>query len=102
MLISMPFLLITWAVYVLLPERNLHMSALMFYVFSLLMAYTFLLVIQLGITVISEKSDQLCLAIGKQMKQLQIHLYFKFTRIYSTFNTFLLYGILSLDECNLC
>lgn len=59
----MPFLLATLIVYALLPERSLHMKALMFYVFSLLMAYIFLVSIQLS-------NDKLesggCLTLGKK------------------------------------
>ncbi|CAG9838871.1 unnamed protein product [Diabrotica balteata] len=47
MIISMPFLLLTFLVYLLLPERNLHRRALMSYVFTLLAAYITLVTIQL-------------------------------------------------------
>ncbi|KAH1004328.1 hypothetical protein HUJ04_004101 [Dendroctonus ponderosae] len=48
MIISMPFLLITFLVYALLPDRNLHQRALMFYVLSLLIAYILLVTINLA------------------------------------------------------
>lgn len=43
----MPFLLVTFLVYLILPERNLHRKCLMSYVFSLLAAYITLVTIQL-------------------------------------------------------
>ncbi|CAG9856139.1 unnamed protein product [Phyllotreta striolata] len=47
MIISTPFLLITFIVYFVLPERNIHRRALMSYVFTLLIAYITLVTIQL-------------------------------------------------------
>lgn len=47
MIISMPFLLITLLVYLILPERNVHRKALMNYVFSLLFGYITLVTVQL-------------------------------------------------------
>ncbi|XP_057671789.1 G-protein coupled receptor Mth2-like isoform X4 [Diorhabda carinulata] len=47
MIISMPFLLATFLVYLILPERNLHRKALMSYVFTLLAAYITLVTIQM-------------------------------------------------------
>ncbi|XP_017770682.1 PREDICTED: G-protein coupled receptor Mth2-like isoform X1 [Nicrophorus vespilloides] len=46
MIISMPFLILTFIVYLLLPERNLHAKCLMCYVLSLALAYFFLVFIQ--------------------------------------------------------
>ncbi|XP_031355688.1 G-protein coupled receptor Mth2-like [Photinus pyralis] len=46
MIISMPFLLATFIVYGLLPERNMHGKSLMSYVISLFGAYLFLVIIQ--------------------------------------------------------
>ncbi|KAK9738659.1 7 transmembrane receptor (Secretin family) [Popillia japonica] len=48
MIISMPFLLATFLVYALLPDRNLPAKALMCYVLSLLFAYILLVTIQLN------------------------------------------------------
>ncbi|XP_066147745.1 probable G-protein coupled receptor Mth-like 10 isoform X11 [Euwallacea fornicatus] len=48
MIISMPFLLVTFVVYALLPDRNLHQKALMFYVLTLLIAYILLVTINLS------------------------------------------------------
>nr|AXC32922.1 G-protein coupled receptor Mth-like 2-5 protein [Dastarcus helophoroides] len=48
MIISTPFLLATLIAYALLPDRNLHMKALMSYVFNLLMGYILLVSIQLS------------------------------------------------------
>ncbi|CAH2013019.1 unnamed protein product [Acanthoscelides obtectus] len=42
MIISMPFLLLTFLVYLIIPEKNLHRKALMFYVICLLLAYVLL------------------------------------------------------------
>ncbi|XP_044254826.1 G-protein coupled receptor Mth2-like isoform X2 [Tribolium madens] len=47
MIISMPFLLLTFIAYALLPDRNLHMKALMFYVINLMFSYLLLVIIQL-------------------------------------------------------
>ncbi|KAL1517939.1 hypothetical protein ABEB36_001635 [Hypothenemus hampei] len=47
MIISMPFLLITFIVYLLLPDRNLHQKALMLYVLSLLISYILLVTVNL-------------------------------------------------------
>ncbi|XP_071446664.1 G-protein coupled receptor Mth2-like [Hetaerina americana] len=56
MLVSIPFLLVTFLVYALIPElRNLHGKSLMCHVSSLLTAYTFLAVVQLGGTGLSDK-----------------------------------------------
>ncbi|KAF5272746.1 hypothetical protein FQA39_LY07773 [Lamprigera yunnana] len=46
MSVSMPFLLATFIIYALLPERNLHAKSLMCYVITLFCAYLFLIVIQ--------------------------------------------------------
>ncbi|KAF2885025.1 hypothetical protein ILUMI_21141 [Ignelater luminosus] len=48
MIISMPFLLLTFIVYALLPERNMHGKSLMCYVISLFGAYFLLVFIQLS------------------------------------------------------
>ncbi|KAL3275853.1 hypothetical protein HHI36_020594 [Cryptolaemus montrouzieri] len=61
MIISMPFLLVTFIVYAILPDRNLHMKALMCYVINLLFAYIFLVTIQLSDEVIE---DTLCGILG--------------------------------------
>lgn len=47
MIISMPFLLLTFLVYAVLPDRNLHGKCLMCYVITLFGAYAFLVFIQL-------------------------------------------------------
>ncbi|KAF5286673.1 hypothetical protein FQA39_LY16156 [Lamprigera yunnana] len=47
MIISMPFLLITFLVYAVLPDRNLHGKCLMCYVITLFCAYALLIFIQL-------------------------------------------------------
>lgn len=47
MIISMPFLLLTFLVYAILPESNLHRKALMNYVMTLFLAYVFLVTVQL-------------------------------------------------------
>ncbi|XP_044763954.1 G-protein coupled receptor Mth2-like isoform X8 [Coccinella septempunctata] len=61
MIISMPFLLVTFLVYALLPDRNLHMKALMCYVINLLHAYIFLVTIQLTDEVFE---DTVCAILG--------------------------------------
>lgn len=43
----MPFLLLTFLVYAIIPESNLHRKALMNYVLTLLLAYIFLVTVQL-------------------------------------------------------
>ncbi|XP_030756610.1 probable G-protein coupled receptor Mth-like 10 isoform X7 [Sitophilus oryzae] len=48
MIISMPFLLMTFLVYLVLPEKNVHQVALMFYVLHLLLAYVCLVTINLS------------------------------------------------------
>ncbi|CAH1123099.1 unnamed protein product [Ceutorhynchus assimilis] len=48
MIISMPFLLATFLVYAILPDRNLHQRALMFYVLTLLISYMLLVTINLS------------------------------------------------------
>ncbi|XP_060521060.1 G-protein coupled receptor Mth2-like isoform X4 [Cylas formicarius] len=48
MIISMPFLLATFLVYALLPDRNLHQKALMFYVLTLFVSYVLLVTINLS------------------------------------------------------
>ncbi|KAK5639903.1 hypothetical protein RI129_010714 [Pyrocoelia pectoralis] len=47
MIISMPFLLLTFIVYALLPERNLHRKSLMCYVLTLFCAYLCLAIAQI-------------------------------------------------------
>ncbi|KAK4872552.1 hypothetical protein RN001_014581 [Aquatica leii] len=47
MIISMPFLLLTFLVYAILPDRNLHGKCLMCYVITLFGAYALLIFIQL-------------------------------------------------------
>ncbi|KAF5292882.1 hypothetical protein FQR65_LT11134 [Abscondita terminalis] len=46
MMISMPFLLSTFIVYALLPEKNLHGKSLMSYVITLFGGYLFLIIVQ--------------------------------------------------------
>ncbi|KAK4872553.1 hypothetical protein RN001_014582 [Aquatica leii] len=46
-IISMPFLLLTFIVYALLPERNLHRKSLMCYVITLFGAYLLLAIMQI-------------------------------------------------------
>jgi hypothetical protein len=63
MIISVPFLLATFVVYAVIPElRNLHGKSLMCHVSSLLTAYTFLAVVQLGG---NRLSNELCTFCGK-------------------------------------
>jgi hypothetical protein len=63
MIISVPFLLATFVVYAVIPElRNLHGKSLMCHVSSLLTAYTFLAVVQLGN---NRLSNELCTFCGK-------------------------------------
>ncbi|KAF5292880.1 hypothetical protein FQR65_LT11132 [Abscondita terminalis] len=45
MIISMPFLLVTFIIYALLPEKNIHGKSLMCYVLSLFLAYVLLCII---------------------------------------------------------
>ncbi|XP_018569888.1 G-protein coupled receptor Mth2-like [Anoplophora glabripennis] len=59
-LISVPFLLVTGLVYALLPERNLHRTALMLHVFSLLLGNGLLAI---GQYVVIE-DDNLCFCLG--------------------------------------
>ncbi|KAB0792083.1 hypothetical protein PPYR_14044 [Photinus pyralis] len=47
MIISMPFLLLTFVIYALLPERNLHRKCLMCYVLTLFCAYLCLAIAQI-------------------------------------------------------
>ncbi|KAF5288084.1 hypothetical protein FQR65_LT12134 [Abscondita terminalis] len=47
MLISMPFLLLTFLAYALLPARNLHQKCLMCYVITLFGAYLLLIIVQI-------------------------------------------------------
>ncbi|KAF2899562.1 hypothetical protein ILUMI_06612 [Ignelater luminosus] len=61
MIISMPFLLTTFIVYALLPDRNLHGNAMMCYVVTLFGAYTILVSIQLHT---SHISDATCKTLG--------------------------------------
>ncbi|XP_068899219.1 G-protein coupled receptor Mth2-like isoform X7 [Tenebrio molitor] len=61
MIISMPFLLATFIAYALLPDRNLHMKALMFYVINLMLSYLLLVIIQLTD---SRFSQGVCTSIG--------------------------------------
>jgi hypothetical protein len=58
----MPFLLATFIAYALLPDRNLHMKALMFYVINLMLSYLLLVIIQLTD---SRFSQGVCTSIGK-------------------------------------
>ncbi|KRT84228.1 hypothetical protein AMK59_1057, partial [Oryctes borbonicus] len=60
MIISMPFLLATFLVYALLPDRNLPAKALMCYVLSLLFAYILLVTIQLN----NGHEEKTCIALG--------------------------------------
>jgi hypothetical protein len=63
MLVSIPFLIVTFVVYAAIPElRNLHGKSLMCHVSSLLTAYTFLAVVQLGG---SSLSDGVCITSGE-------------------------------------
>ncbi|XP_076263814.1 G-protein coupled receptor Mth2-like isoform X17 [Rhynchophorus ferrugineus] len=48
MIISMPFLFITFLVYLILPDKNVHQYALMLYVLTLLLAYVLLVTINLS------------------------------------------------------
>ncbi|XP_063920682.1 G-protein coupled receptor Mth2-like isoform X8 [Zophobas morio] len=61
MIISMPFLLLTFIAYALLPDRNLHMKALMIYVINLMLGYLLLVIIQLSEI---RFSDGVCTAMG--------------------------------------
>lgn len=57
----MPFLLATFLVYAILPDRNLHGKALMCYVMSLLLAYIFLVSIILQASALAKVP---CLTLG--------------------------------------
>ncbi|XP_018567275.1 G-protein coupled receptor Mth2-like [Anoplophora glabripennis] len=61
-IISIPFLLISFLVFAIIPESSLHKKALMSYVLTLFLAYTFLLIVQLY----PEKFDEnfVCPALG--------------------------------------
>ncbi|KAF5288085.1 hypothetical protein FQR65_LT12135 [Abscondita terminalis] len=61
MIISMPFLLLTFLVYAVLPDRNLHGKCLMCYVSTLFGAYALLIFIQLYPNGIEPKA---CKALG--------------------------------------
>ncbi|XP_064212827.1 G-protein coupled receptor Mth2 isoform X6 [Tribolium castaneum] len=61
MIISMPFLLLTFIAYALLPDRNLHMKALMFYVINLMFSYLLLVIIQLSE---SQFAEATCKSLG--------------------------------------
>lgn len=63
MIISMPFLLVTFLVYLLLPDRNLHQKALMFYVLALFFAYILLVTINLSQNI----SDPWCSVVGTSL-----------------------------------
>lgn len=56
----MPFLLVTFLVYLLLPDRNLHQKALMFYVLALFFAYILLVTINLSQNI----NDPWCSVVG--------------------------------------
>jgi hypothetical protein len=63
MIISMPFLFVTFFVYAVISElRNLHGKSLMSHVSSLLTAYMFLVIVQLGG---DHLSHEFCLVCGK-------------------------------------
>lgn len=65
MLISIPFLLATFLVYVLLPEkRNLHGKCMMNYVFTLTVAYVVLVYIQ----IFPIDNDEFCVGVGKSKR----------------------------------
>ncbi|KAF2885030.1 hypothetical protein ILUMI_21146 [Ignelater luminosus] len=61
MIISMPFLLATFLVYALLPDRNLHGTSLMCYVLTLFGAYLLLVIIQLHP---QDIEDNLCITVA--------------------------------------
>lgn len=70
MIISIPFLFITFLVYAIVPDlRNLHGKSLMCHVFSLVIAYSFLSVIQLGKDAVNLSC---CIAFGKYRDFLSI------------------------------
>jgi hypothetical protein len=63
MIISIPFLFATFVVYAVIPElRNLHGKSLMSHVSSLLTAYAFLAIVQLGS---NHLSNEFCIFCGK-------------------------------------
>jgi hypothetical protein len=63
MIVSVPFLFATFLVYAMVPElRNLHGKSLMCHVSSLLTAYSFLSIVQLGSTLLS---TEFCIFCGK-------------------------------------
>ncbi|CAH0558234.1 unnamed protein product [Brassicogethes aeneus] len=60
LIISIPFLFLTLVAHFLIQDRNLHMNALMCYVFNLMMSYILLLIVQ----VIEVTPSWLCALIG--------------------------------------
>ncbi|KAF5272748.1 hypothetical protein FQA39_LY07775 [Lamprigera yunnana] len=60
MIISMPFLLLTFIVYSFLPEKKVHAKSLMCYVLTLFIAYAFLCIINS-----THMMRSLCVTIGK-------------------------------------
>lgn len=65
MIISMPFLLLTFLVFAMVPNASIHRKVLMFYSLSLLLAYAFLVTVQLNKQYIEPLP---CHTIGKHKK----------------------------------
>lgn len=61
----MPFLLITFLVYVILPDSSIHKKALMFYVLTLLLGYICLVTVQLHKNEIAPIPDIPCQMLGE-------------------------------------
>lgn len=96
MIISIPFLLATLFVYAVLPEkRNLHGKCLMSYVSSLMLAYCFLVFIQLNTDIINETPA--CTAIGT-IKTNARKFKFKFNILFRSVLFVFLLGLVLLDE----
>lgn len=65
MIISMPFLLMTFLVYVILSDTAIHKRALMFYVLTLLLAYICLVSVQICGSLNKAIGDFACPMLGK-------------------------------------
>lgn len=73
-LLSLPFLLLTFVVYTILPDlNNLHGSTLRAYIAMLSLAYFFLAIIQLFKNLI--ELPHLCKTLGKYLQNLQNHIH---------------------------
>lgn len=66
MILSLPFLLLTVLVYVLLPQlQNLHGKTILSYVASMIFGYTFLAMIQANVSDLNTEHDTYCKTFGK-------------------------------------